>query len=55
VKRPEPPARPLYPEPDATIRDSIVTFPLGRLRRRRHYHLQLSRRPDSASLRRLTM
>lgn len=46
VKPPEPPARPLYPEPGATIRDSIVTFRWPASAGCRTYHLQVSRRPD---------
>jgi hypothetical protein len=46
VKPPEPPARPLYPEPGATIRDSIVTFRWLASAGSRLYHLQVSRRPD---------
>jgi hypothetical protein len=46
VKPPEPPTRPLYPEPGATIRDSIVTFRWPASAGGRNYHLQVSRRPD---------
>ena len=46
VKPPEPPARPLYPEPGATIRDSLVTFKWPATAGCRHYHLQVSRRDD---------
>jgi len=46
VQPPEPPAGPLYPEPGATIRDSIVTFRWPPAAGCRHYHLQVSQRAD---------
>ena len=46
VRPPEPPARPLYPPPGATVRDSIVTFRWPPSAGCGHYHLQVSRRPD---------
>lgn len=46
IRPPDPPARPLYPEPGATVQDSIVTFRWPACPGCRHYHLQVSRRPD---------
>jgi len=43
---PEPPAQPIYPLPDATARDSILTFRWPEVKGARAYHIQVSRRPD---------
>ncbi|MGD8238331.1 MAG: putative Ig domain-containing protein [Armatimonadota bacterium] len=46
VTAPEPPAQTIYPEPDVTIRDSILTFRWPEVEGCRRYHIQVSRRPD---------
>jgi len=46
VTPPVPPAEPIHPRPDATVRDSILTFRWPEVSGCRAYHIQVSRRSD---------
>ena len=46
VTPPAPPAKPIVPEPNTTVRDSLVTFRWPAVEDCGTYHMQVSRRPD---------